>query len=523
MFSVQLRRSMVAVACFSVLFSFGASVGYARPAVPPGSLCERVDLRYRPEQTVPPAEPVSVTWPAPQNLEVEVIQPTAPPMPIQVRVLPNFNAPSATSCNRLPVMREVGGRQGVQDVRRGSARGTGSVSDGKSLAEEYEPMLERASLSSMVPEASSVAMERVTPAPSAPVHPDVMQQQLQPVTAGMVDDNADFGEFLAFLKRNAQVEHRVRDVSERHLLQVRDEQGRSVPDAEVAITSPQGYSMWARTDAGGRVWVHPNVFDTGKVASEYQVYVRKDGRTVQGVLRRGARSALEMVLPGVPVAQRAQLDLVFLVDSTGSMDDEIAKLRESLKVIVAEMSQLPSQPDLCLGLVTYRDKGDAYLLRSYDMTNDINAFQRVLDGLQASAGGDTPEAMNEAFNETVHNLSWRGNGTTRMVVLLADAPPHLDYGGPQYDDDMVAALGMGIKVFSVGASGLDTQGELIQRQIAQYTGGRFVFLTYADANNPSSGAGRETVHDVRNYSVSTLDSLIVRLVREELGLLPNSK
>eukprot|EP00744_Colponema_vietnamica_P033695 GILI01055926.1.p1 GENE.GILI01055926.1~~GILI01055926.1.p1 ORF type:complete len:117 (+),score=21.90 GILI01055926.1:40-351(+) len=85
---------------------------------------------------------------------------------------------------------------------------------------------------------------------------------------------------------------------------------------------------------------------------------------------------------------------------------------------------------------------------------------------------------------------------------------------------MLAALGKGIKVFGVGASGLDKQGEYIQRQIAQYTGGRFVFLTYANASQPASGPGRETVHDVKNYSVDTLDRLIVRLVREELAQRP---
>jgi hypothetical protein len=56
--------------------------------------------------------------------------------------------------------------------------------------------------------------------------------------------------------------------------------------------------------------------------------------------------------------------------------------------------------------------------------------------------------------------------------------------------------------------------------MAQFTGGRFVFLTYADARRPQSGPGRETVHDVRNYSVQTLDQLVVRLVREELARRP---
>ena len=169
--------------------------------------------------------------------------------------------------------------------------------------------------------------------------------------------------------------------------------------------------------------------------------------------------------------------------------------------------------------MAYRDKGDQFELRSHDLTNDLSAFQGVLNQLRAGGGGDYPEAMNEALHATIHRLSWRGNTTTRMVFLLADAPPHLDYGGPQYDDDMQAALGKGIKVFSVGASGLDAQGEYIQRQIAQYTGGKFVFLTYAQAHNPASGPGRETVHDVQNYSVDSLDRLIVRLVREDLARL----
>jgi len=107
-------------------------------------------------------------------------------------------------------------------------------------------------------------------------------------------------------------------------------------------------------------------------------------------------------------------------------------------------------------------------------------------------------------------------------VLVADAPPHLDYGGPQYDSDMQAALAKGIKLFAVGASGLDPVGEYIFRQMAQYTAGRFVFLTYRDAGDPGSGPGAQTAHDVRQYSVQTLDRLVVRLVGEELARLKRS-
>jgi hypothetical protein len=71
-------------------------------------------------------------------------------------------------------------------------------------------------------------------------------------------------------------------------------------------------------------------------------------------------------------------------------------------------------------------------------------------------------------------------------------------------------------VHTVGASGLNKQGEAVFRSIAQSTGGRFVFLTYQDARHPSRGPGTDTPHDVRDYSVATLDDLIVRLVSDEV-------
>jgi Mg-chelatase subunit ChlD len=294
-----------------------------------------------------------------------------------------------------------------------------------------------------------------------------------------------------------------------------------VPDAEVAVRSSTGAAMWARTDAGGRAWLHPRAFEPAGASPIYEVAVRKNGHQATGFLRRGQKSALDITLDARPTPARARLDLLFLVDATGSMGDEIGKLKSSLHTIAREVAALPSRPDTCFGLVAYRDHGDAFLLRRHDLTNDLAGFQAVLDALQAAGGGDYPEALNEALHETVHRISWRGSDTTRLVVLLADAPPHLDYGGPQYDEDMLAAVGKGIKLLGVGASGLDTQGEYVQRQLAQYTGGRFVFLTYREAADPGSGPGRETVHQVNNYSVQTLDRLIVRLVGEELARLPN--
>ncbi len=447
--------------------------------------------------------------------------------PLSVR--PNFQAPSAQTCSPTIRTRELPGR----DLQSSGGFWHHRAKPGSDMPRSEAVTSDSARIAAPAKTGNALASAEssgtAAPAAKAPA-PSIERQQAQRpvpsnplVTAGVVDDNANFSEYLAFRQRT-QVAHHPLDIAERYLLQVRDNAGRSVPDAEVRVQSPSGQAMWARTDAGGQVWVSPNAFDSSR-SSIYQISVRKPGRwamqQASAYLQRGQQSAVDVTLDAV-TPQRSQLDLVFLIDATGSMGDEIDKLKNTLRTIAAEVAHLPAKPDLCFGLVAYRDKGDQFELRSHDFTSDLSAFQGVLNQLRAGGGGDYPEAMNEALHDTIHNLSWRGSNTTRMVFLLADAPPHLDYGGPQYNDDIQAALGKGIKVFSVGASGLDAQGEYIQRQIAQYTGGKFVFLTYAQAHNPASGPGRETSHDVQNYSVDSLDRLIVRLVREDLARLGKS-
>lgn len=452
---------------------------------------------------------------------------------------PAFSPPSADHCRRLPSMREVPGGGAVEQGRgswrheRDMASSRAEAAPAKRRESAGAPMADEKAAAPATESRSADAgpsMPMSSP-PFAP--PPWPQPQPQPsvqrpyhpvVTAGMVDDNADFGEYLAYRQRNAGLPVRERDVSERYLLEVTDANGQPVHDAEVAVQRPGVAQpvMWARTDTAGRVWLHPRAFMPygGGDERTLGVAVRKGSMQSRALLMRGQSNAVQVRL-GAVAAQPVRLDLVFLIDATGSMGDEIAKLKASMRAMAQQIAQLPGQPDICWGLVSYRDRGDAYVTRTHDFTDDLGAFQQQLASVQAYGGGDTPEALNEALHEAVHRLSWRQQAA-RMVVLVADAPPHLDYGGPQYDRDMQAALAKGIKLFAVGASGLDPVGEYIYRQMAQYTAGRFVFLTYRDAHQPGSGPGTQTPHDVKQYSVQTLDRLVVRLVSEELARLKRS-
>lgn len=441
--------------------------------------------------------------------------------------------PSATDCRRAPRRMEIQGPQSAQSPEAATGRADAArsrVAAGSAAPAMATAPRDAASLGAAKRGAAEPAVAEAM-APAAPAAPEVLADGLppspravqEPVTAGVIDDNADFGEYLAFQRRHASVAARQRDASERYRLSVHDAQGRPVPDAQVSLhAGGRALPLWARTDAGGQVWLHPGVAGVDERVVEVQV--RK--ATAQGellgtaLLRRGQRDALQVRLDRDLPSEPARLDLVFLVDATGSMADEIDKLRRSMQAMADQIAALPSRPQTCFGLVAYRDRGDAFFVRAFDFSDDLGRFQQVLGELRAGGGGDYPEALNEALHTAVHGLSWRGDGATRMVVTVADAPPHLDRGAPWFDEDMQGALARGIKLFAVGASGLDRRGELAMRQMAQHTGGRFVFLTYAQAHNPGSGPGRETAHDVGGYSVETLDKLIVRLVREELARRP---
>ncbi len=459
--------------------------------------------------------------------------------------VPTVAAPSARDCRRPPAFREIPDRPWAQRQpardRAGPFAGRPAAEAAVGAADSAAPAPSPSVTASPSPPpiaerkagAASASADASLESQRRPEEQADRTRRTEPVTAGMVDDNADFGEYLAYLQRRGELGLRERDVSERYRISVRDRNDRPVADAELALSWPGAAAgvVWARTDAAGQAWLHPrSLVDPDVLAHLSTLQVMARAPNVMGfdaapppiaraTLQRGQKAPLLLPLrSAVPTPDRVPLDLVFLIDATGSMADEIAKLKASVRDMAARINRLPGQPDLCFGLVAYRDQGDEFFVRRHDLSNDLDAFQSVLGRLRAAAGGDEPEALNESLTVAVNDIAWRGPGTTRLVVLIADAPPQMHRGGPYYDQTSAAALARGIRLHAVGASGLNPQGEGVFRHIAQSTGGRFVFLTYKDAADPGSGPGGETVHDVGNYSVQTLDRLVVKLVSDELAL-----
>src|SRR4030095_13930542 len=103
---------------------------------------------------------------------------------------------------------------------------------------------------------------------------------------------------------------------------------------------------------------------------------------------------------GKPLSSAA-LEMVFVLDTTGSM----------------------------IGLVAYRDRGDAYVTQVLPLTNDLDRVYTVLMAYEAGGGGDTPEDVRRALLEGVNQAGWstQANGGAQILFLVGDAPPHDDY------------------------------------------------------------------------------------------------
>ena len=330
--------------------------------------------------------------------------------------------------------------------------------------------------------------------------------------AGSVDDNAAFADYLKYRDEFRRLGIKVDDidVSVRHMVTVVDEAGKPLLGATVTAGGQE-----VRTGADGRALLFGNVSGADVRYGSGASPASPDGTTTTAAVdfAQGSREH-RVTLPVNRPEGRAKLDVLFLIDTTGSMGDEIDRLKDSVRSVSERISGLPGDVDLRLGMTVYRDRGDLFVTRTFDFTGSVDVFKTALAAVRADGGGDTPEDLNAGLHEAVTSPSWRGDDTVKLMFLIADAPPHLDYqDGPDYADDVRAAARRGIKIMPIASSGLDDQGEYVFRQLAQITMARFTFLTYgADGASP----GDTTDHHVSDYAVLALDDLVVRLVSDEL-------
>jgi Mg-chelatase subunit ChlD len=344
--------------------------------------------------------------------------------------------------------------------------------------------------------------------------------------AGFSDDNAQFNYFLGFLAEYARVRHHPYDVSERLTFRVVDNAGKPVANAELSVQVGNEVLATGLSHPDGSFRLYPAALGTSatsfavsaRLASvrgiqRISVQVNRDGPRVTELRLAGSRALPDPV----------PLDVLFIMDTTGSMGEEIERLRATIEIIYANLAALRPRPLVRFGMVLYRDRGDAYVTRLVPFTADLDAFQHQLDQVRAGGGGDTPEDLESALDDAVNAMDWNSGGV-RLGFIITDAEAHLDYGRKYtYVDAANDARARGIKLFSIGTGGLGLEGEYQLRQIAQLTDAKYIFLTYGESGESEGGKpGSVSHHTGGNWQAEKLEAIIIRFVKEEVSYLSDA-
>jgi hypothetical protein len=209
-------------------------------------------------------------------------------------------------------------------------------------------------------------------------------------------------------------------------------------------------------------------------------------------------------------AAKAQLDVAFLFDTTGSMGDELSYLQTEIDAIAESIATRFPSATARYSLVLYRDEGDAYVTRTFDFTTDLAGFQSNLSAQRAAGGGDYPEAVAEGL-EQVNALDWRTEADVAKVAFwIADAPTHT-HKASALKTAITTSVQNDIHLYPVAASGTDPRAEYSMRAAAQISGGRYVFLT-----DDSGIGGTHAEPHIPCYVVTRFDRALVRMVESEM-------
>ncbi|MCA9569035.1 MAG: VWA domain-containing protein [Myxococcales bacterium] len=383
----------------------------------------------------------------------------------------------------------------------GASRGAGPMLDADFLS-AGEPM----------PSAPPVPAEMASADIGGPGGGIALQQPA--LRAGSTDDNVAFGEFLEFLdtwkdRPGVAGNHVKVPVADRTFLRVEDPAGNPVPGAHVTVMTAAEEVLWSGSTYGDGV----TTFYPEQAGASGDLLVQAEsGGVWTTVAWDGRGESVSLTLDAARPDPAVDLDVVFVIDTTGSMSDEIARIKSTLLSVTAQVRGLDRAVDLRYGAVLYRDLGDAYLTRHTPLTHDVKAFDALLQTIEASGGGDGPESLNQGLAVAVESMEWRDDAA-KLMFLVADAPPHMDYEQDvPYADSAKRALARGIRVHTVAASGLDDFGSLVFRQTAQLTRGDFVFIEYGSA--AASAADHGVTGPVAN---NNLDAILFRKIEREVN------
>lgn len=195
-----------------------------------------------------------------------------------------------------------------------------------------------------------------------------------------------------------------------------------------------------------------------------------------------------LVFSSAKEQEKVNIEVVFVLDTTGSMSGLIEGAKRKIWSIANEIAKAKPVPELKIGLVPYRDAGDAYVTKVFDLSENLDEVFKNLMSFSANGGGDMPEHVNKALYEAANKISWsKDKKTLKIIFLVGDAPPHMDYkDGYDYHEICKKAIEKDIMINTVRCGNI-TETEAPWQEIARLSDGSYTSIGQSgDMNSVST-------------------------------------
>lgn len=240
----------------------------------------------------------------------------------------------------------------------------------------------------------------------------------------------------------------------------------------------------------------------------------KDGDFDSYSISENANNKNEIEISSEITNDEVKLDLMFVVDTTGSMQDELDYLKAELEDVI-ERVEGETGATIRTSVNFYRDEGDEYEVKYYDFREDAKEVTKILSEQNADGGGDWEEAVHKALDNAINGHNWSDESTVKLMFLVLDAPPHDDEEIKTKLAKLVEeASAQGIRIIPVAASGTDENTQQLLRSFAIMTGGTFIFLD----DNSGVGAPHDVPLEPNEYNSEYLNDMLIRIIGQYCGV-----
>ena len=302
--------------------------------------------------------------------------------------------------------------------------------------------------------------------------------------------------------------------TKRYTVQLTSLDNKPVSDAVVNLISQTGQIIWsARSDNTGKaeLWADAYKANNDDESGLSVEVIYKGKRQIKNSIS-DFKNGINFIKVNEYCSHSQNVDIVFAMDATGSMGDEIEYLKTELLDIIERLQKAQDDKNLRIGSIFYRDFDYPFneLITTHDLTNDFASVNEFINSQKSIGGNSTPEAVEVALSSAVNEFTWSEDAVARIMFLILDAPPHEDPQTLERFRELTArASAMGIRIIPLTASGIDKSSEYLMRSLALLTNGTYLFLT------DDSGIGGSHIKPTTDsYDVEMMNEMIVRIINQ---------